>query len=489
MKKAAIVFSAILLAITVNAQQVNMFGHYFYKPMVYNPAFTGYEQDVINIALISRSQWTAFKGAPRFNMLVADGNVMEEKMGLGLGLISDRKGLVNRIGITPAYSYRLKINDDIHLMFGVAVSVIDQTIDYSRSQVENTNDPTLFTDKEHTTSFDGNAGLALVWKGLEFGAAVPQLTGNKVEYIGNTNVRAYYAQERHYMGSLKYKFFISKEKGISIAPQGLVRFVANTPFQYDANINFDWKDKFWIGAAYKSDYAVGANAGICLHKRLSVGYSYDFIIGDIGNYSGMSHELLLNFKFGRNKKTEPVPVPEVVQEIPEEKKLETGAYAKRMDSLAVELKKSQAKIQALSDKLDQQAKIQSQVQVQQAPTPVILSGGNENKGVVTNTEGVIENGISFVTGNTKDFKDANNNIPKKGLYIVVGTFFYRDFAVAEAKRFVEHGHKNTSYIFHEEKQYNYVYIMKVNTREEAFEKVKEAKAAGISDLWVQVLTE
>jgi len=288
------------------------------------------------------------------------------------------------------------------------------------------------------------------------------------------------------MGSLKYKLFISKENGISMSPQGLVRFVSNTPFQYDGNINFDWKDKFWIGATYKSNYAVGANAGICLHKQFYVGYSYDFIIGDIGNYSGMSHELLLNFKFGRNKKTESVPVPEVIKEIPEDRILENGAYAKRMDSLAVELKKSQAKIQALSDKLDQQAKIQSQVQQQQIPTQVVPAEGNK---VVENTQGVIENGVSFVTGNVKDFKDANNNIPKKGLYIVVGTFFYRDFAVAEVKRFIDRGHKNTSYIFHEEKQYNYVYLMKVNSREEVFEKMKEAKAAGINDLWIQVLTE
>jgi len=191
MKKIIIISAAILLAIIANAQQVNMLGHYFYKPMVYNPAFTGFEQDATNITLISRSQWTAFKGSPRFNMLMADGNLMEKKMGLGLGLISDRKGLVNRIGITPSYSYRLTINDDMYLMFGLSASVIDQTIDYSKAQVENTNDPTLFTDKEHTTSFDGNAGLAFVWKGLELGLAAPQLIGNKVGVVEYTNVRSF----------------------------------------------------------------------------------------------------------------------------------------------------------------------------------------------------------------------------------------------------------------------------------------------------------
>lgn len=492
----------ISFAIAVHAQQVNLFSHSFYKPMVYNPAFTGYEENVTNVLLVSHSQWVDFKGAPRFIMLLADGSMMEKKMGIGLGLVSDRKGLVNRTVITPSYSYRLTINDNTHLMFGIALNIIDQTIDYSKALVENFNDPTLFTGMEHTTGVDGNAGLAFVWKDLELGAAVPQLIGNKMKYVDNTNVRAYYTQVRHYMGSVKYRFFISKEKGIAIVPQAGGRFIPNAPFQYEGNINLDWKDKFWIGAAYKSNYALGANVGILLYKQLYVGYSYDFIIGNIGKYSGMSSELLLNFKFGKNKKPEPASeIHEVAKEAPETKTIQDSVNVKRIDSLAMELKKNQDKLQALNRKLDEQSKIQAdqlqqlqeqqeQQQQQQVLTKVVPNNENQNRAIIAKTtERVVKNHIAFVTNNVKDFKDVNNNLPKKGFYIVVGTFFYRDFAIAETKRFINRGFKNTSRLFNEQKQYNNVYIARVNTEEDALKKVKEAKAAGVKDIWVQVLIE
>ena len=108
------------------------------------------------------------------------------------------------------------------------------------------------------------------------------------------------------MSSLKYKFFIlPAKKEISISPQVLMRYLPNTPLQYDANVNFDWQNKFWLGATYKSNYAIGLNLGVVLFKQFSIGYSYDYITGSINKYAGLSHEIMLNIKFNKKKdKTE-----------------------------------------------------------------------------------------------------------------------------------------------------------------------------------------
>ncbi|MCX6295946.1 MAG: PorP/SprF family type IX secretion system membrane protein [Bacteroidetes bacterium] len=470
MKKIIYIIFTFLFSFTVNAQQIGMYSHYFYKPMVYNPAFTG-TNDATNIMVISRSQWSDFKGAPQLNIATVDGNLMNKKVGLGVMLVSDRKGITNRIGGDVSYSYRLNINDDMHLLFGVSLGVVDQTIDYSKALVETPNDPTLFTDSQRKTVLNGNAGLAFVWKGLEFGFAVPQIIGNKINYVDTSNVRGYYTQTRHYMGSLKYKFFISKDKGISIAPQGLVRFVPNAPIQYDGNVNFDWQDKFWIGATYKSDYAVGANVGFCIHKQLYVGYSYDFIIGNIGKYSAMAHELMVNFKFGNNKKEEVV-----VEKPKEDKILENAAYVKRMDSLQTQLKESQDKLKELSNKLDQQAK-----QVQQVP-----DNESQNTQVAQNTSNkVLENGVVIVTSETKEFKDLGGQIPPIGFYVVIGTYYYRDLAQAEAERFKAKGYKTTDWVYSGPKNFNYIFMYKCATKEEALEKLKLANEAGVKDAWLQ----
>jgi type IX secretion system PorP/SprF family membrane protein len=474
MKKISSITFLFLCAIALHAQQIGMYSHYFYKPMVYNPAFTG-TGDATNVMFVSRAQWADFKGAPQLNIATLDGSVLDKKVGLGVMLISDRKGITNRIGGDLSYSYRLNINDDMHLLAGVSIGVMDQTIDYSKALVESGNDPTLFTDSQHKTVLSANAGLAYIWKGLEVGIAVPQLLGNKIKYVDTSNVRGAYTQVRHIMGSLKYKFYISQEKGISIAPQALVRFVANAPFQYDGNVNFDWQDKFWIGATYKSDYAVGANVGFCLHKQLFVGYSYDFIIGNIGKYSGTAHELMLHFKF-KNKKE-----PAVAEQPKLDQTLENAAYVKRMDSLQTQLKESQDKLKELSDKIDQQAK---------QPQSIVPSSENQNAQVSqSSTNRVVEDGVIIVTSETKEFKDYNNVTPNVGYYVVIGTFSYRDLAIAEAQRFVAKGYKTTDWVYSGPKSYNYIFMFKCSTKQEALDKLKVAKDAGVKDAWLQELIE
>lgn len=508
MKVKVVILIVLLAALKLSAQQLGMYSHYFYKPMIYNPAFTGNE-NATNVMVVSRSQWTDFRNAPQLNILSADGRFMNEKAGLGVTVISDKKGLSNRTSGYLNYAYRLKITDDMHVLFGASFGAVNHQFNFTNALVENNTDPTLFTSNEQKTTLDANAGIGLIWKGLEFGVSVPQLIGNKVNYVDNESTRAYYTHTRHYLGTLKYKYFISKDKGISIAPMGLVRFVPNTPFQYDGNLNFEWQDKFWIGATYKSDYAVGGNAGFCIHKQLYIGYSYDFIIGSIGKYAGTSHEIMVNFKFGKNKKQTPEPIAEEVKKEPVESVAKNAAYEKRMDSLHQALAESQKKIEELSKKIDQQGvqlnqvantppKLQIQTQQEQTPpqnnqpieqtTPVNVSENQNSVAIQSNTSKTIEEGVWMAANDAADFTDDKNTIPEGSFYVIVGTFTYRDLAIAEAKRYKEKGY-SANWIFFGPKNYNYVYITKLKSKTDAVKKAKEMQSQGVKDAWVQLILD
>ena len=295
-------------AAKVFAQQIGMYSHYFYNPMLYNPSFAG-SGEYSNAMLLQRNQWTDFRGAPRLSIFTIDGSLSAEKIGLGFSLLNDRKGITNRTSGNLAYSYRINLNSDMHLLLGLSLGVIYQSLDFSKTFIENPTDPNLFTDAQQKTGLDANAGFAFVYKGLELSAALPQLMQNKINYVDYSNVRGYYALTRHYMISAKYKLLISPEKEISLAPQAFIRFVPNTPFQFDGVVTLDWKDKLWAGVTYKSNYAVSANVGFHIHQKLSLGYSYDIIIGSIGNYSGTSHELMINYKFAGNNNSKKDTLP------------------------------------------------------------------------------------------------------------------------------------------------------------------------------------
>ncbi|MCW3105373.1 MAG: hypothetical protein JWO09_3813 [Bacteroidetes bacterium] len=515
-KKTYITLLLALSFLFAEAQQIGFYSHAFFKPMVYNPAFTG-NAEGINAMIISRAQWTGFNGGPQLNLFTLDGSLPNNKTGLGLCLISDRKGITNRTGGNINYSYRLNITDAAYLRFGIAAGIIDQSIDFSKALVEDPSDPFTFGDQQRKTVFDANAGLAFFWKGLEAGVAVPQLIGNKIAYVDNTDVRATYTQVRHFLGTLKYSLPLSKDKGLYIAPQALVRYLPGAPFQYDGTLNLEWRDKAWIGATYKSDYAITAHLGFCIHKQLYVGYAYDIILGDLSRYSGISHEVMVSFKFGKNKK----------EEASAEKAVNTGeqtASEKRLDSLQAILEESQSQIRAnaekikvLTDKLEQQSKaIQAQQQAasssqaspvqgqgqpsQQQPqstgaqnqntnTPAANNQNQNAAAVETDKNKVNDNGIWLVTNNSKDFKTDRGGTPKKGYYVVAGTFVYLDFAEAEVKRLKAQGFPSTNRIFSEQKQFNYVFVSSSLSKDEAMKAAEKVRAGGIKDAWILQLVE
>jgi type IX secretion system PorP/SprF family membrane protein len=477
MKKIGIILSFIIIAVIVNAQQIGLPNHYFYKPMVYNPAFAGVDENT-NAMIISKNQWANFKNAPSLNMFTIDGSLNDKKMGLGLKLLSDRKGLGNTMGGDISYSYRLTFTEDMNLSFGLALGVLDHRINFSKAILENNFDPSLVNEDAHKTAFDGNAGVMFKWKELVLGASIPHLLENKTSYFDTYN-RARYTQARHYMGIVNYKINILADKGLSATPQIFVSYLPNAPVALDANVNLDWKDKFWIGGTYKNDYAIAVNFGICITKQLYVGYSYDYMIGKIANYAGVSHEIMLNFKFRKNKpeviKEEEVAAPAPVI-IEENKILENKEYESKIETLQNQLKENDAKIKMLADKIDAQNK----------PQPI---DNNKNaEAVESNENKVMEKGIWLITNKTKDFVDDQNHEPQKGYYVIVGTFSYQDFAIIETKRFIAKGYK-ANWVYYSKKKYNYVYTDRVPGKEEALKKAQYFRESGIKSVWVQVLVE
>lgn len=483
------VYSSLLFLfcmLTLSAQQIGIYSHEFYKPMITNPAFTG-NSDYINAMLISRLQWIDFKNAPQLNIFTLDGKLPSKKMAVGIDLFSDKKGISNKIGGNAYYSYRILLNENTKLQFGIALGLMDHSLRYSEAIVEDPSDPFLIGTSQKETTINSNAGLGFIWKELEAGISVPQLLGGSLEYQDNNSGKAYYALSRHYLGSLKYKFVLSESKQISLSPMGIMHFHPNVPIQYDANLNLEWKDKFWIGATYKSDYAVSANAGFCISKQFYIGYSYDIIIGNIGKYSGMSHELMMNFIFGKVKQQE--------EKSPDALLLPSKDKA---DSLQAELEIKDNKIQngqeRIKDLNEELTKLKTEnenlkkVSVQAADP--LQNNANQNAlTIAANSAKTMENGVWITSAKTNEFNYLNGKPAEKGFYLIAGTFFYRDFAEAELKRIKSQGYLSANMLFSSSRQFNYVVVSFHSNKEQALKQVAKIKAGGVKDAWILSVQE
>ena len=116
------------------------------------------------------------------------------------------------------------------------------------------------------------------------------------------------------------------------------------------------------------------------------------------------------------------------------------------------------------------------------------NAGAENNGVDKPVKiGAIDaDGIRSIS--KVDFKDKNGNPVKTGYYVVVGTFYYYDYAIAEVQRFINRGYEGTTYIFYSPLHYHYLFINCVQSKEESLDLCKKVKAIQ-SDAWILNITE
>ncbi|MCD6067224.1 MAG: hypothetical protein K0S33_2050 [Bacteroidetes bacterium] len=461
MKRISIAAFLAISALAMYAQQVPMYSNYFYKPFVYNPAMAG-DKEMAEVMLFNRNMFSNFQGSPMLNVATADGVLQKNKGYAGIVLANQQKGLINNTHAFGTYAYRANFAEDIYLKLGISLGVIDQAVNYSKIQVQNSSDPYLFISSQRKTSMDGNAGFSFYAKGLQVGFAAPQLLGSRLNYNDNASTRSFYQQSRHFMGSLQYEIAINKEKEMYVTPFGLVRFVANAPFQFDGGVNFNWKDMFWIGGTYKSDYAIGINAGVTLNRRFSIGYSYDYMIGNIANYAGVSHEIMLAFKFGKLK------------------------YRAGDDTLTAADKKM-IELQKQLDELKKNGVKASDPKT--TTTTTTTTSSNPKNSQFQGKNAVKENGVFILTNKTSDWTYSNGGLAKKGYYVVVESVFYKDYATQEVKRYTSFGFPEADFLFEKTTKFHYVYVYYTTSKEDAMQKVNDTKSAGVPDVWIQVLIE
>jgi type IX secretion system PorP/SprF family membrane protein len=298
MKK--LLLSSILAGATIGsafAQQLPLYSQYYFDQFLYNPATTGVTNET-NAFLIHRSQFSGISGGPVTNAFSLDGFMDDKNIGLGFSVFNDVQDINERLGIYTSYAYRLKINDDQQIRFGLALGFLDNRIDFSKAIVKDAYDPMLFGTMQRKSALDANIGVSYNWKDLRVGFSVPQLFGQHVKY-SEYNTFSYYQLNRHYEGSVSYKYVFNEDQQLAIEPMVMVRFLPHTPFQYDINAMASWKSMVWFGVSYRSNYAVGINARVKLFGNLSAGYAYDIIITPLKTSAGISHEFMLGYKFGQ----------------------------------------------------------------------------------------------------------------------------------------------------------------------------------------------
>ncbi len=300
--KRTILVAILAISATVEAQQIPLYSNYFFTPYIYNPARSGTE-GFTEATLLHRRQWSGVQGSPETSALAVNGSLNEQKIGWSIYGYADQTDILKRMGIYGNYAYHINLSDNAQLSFGIGAGYLNTTIDIANVNAQQMGDFIGIINDQDRGAFDLNAGVNFKIADFQIGAAAPQLLGQKVEYAETPNTQVNYTLLRHYIFNAQYDFKFAGDKQI-LSPMVMVRVAENVPFQIDAGLMYNFVEYGYIGAMYRSEYAVTGNIGLNLTEQLTIGYAYDFSLNDFGPDLGTSHEFMLTYRFGSNKRNE-----------------------------------------------------------------------------------------------------------------------------------------------------------------------------------------
>ncbi|HCM60144.1 MAG TPA: hypothetical protein DIS74_07195, partial [Bacteroidales bacterium] len=83
-----------------------------------------------------------------------------------------------------------------------------------------------------------------------------------------------------------------------VKPSVLVRYAMNEPIEFDLNANLIFADILWVGGSYRiAEKAAVALLDLQVTPQLKLGYSFDYQLGHLNNYTSGTHEVSLRYEF------------------------------------------------------------------------------------------------------------------------------------------------------------------------------------------------
>lgn len=299
MKKIHIIVMAVVLsagfAQSIFGQQTPVFANYSYNSVVFNPADAGFYQD-LDITLTNSGFLNHIEGSPRNLGLTINSPTGSENVGLGGGISSDQIGVSRTTSLFGAYSYKLFFNSEKGkwwsynphvLSFGIAAGVTIYDENLLELGIEN--DPNFSSNISATIPSLG-VGILYNRERVYVGLSASNLLGSYLSSEDNLNIKgAYYAHAG-------YRFFATRFEELMINPSVLLKYVSGAPVQADLNTKINYKNKFEIGAGYRTNSSLNLLAGFYLSNHLRVLYSYNKTLKNTSINN--THGLVLSVRLG-----------------------------------------------------------------------------------------------------------------------------------------------------------------------------------------------
>ena len=278
-----------------------VYSQYLHNGLLINPAYAG-SREILSLFVSGRQQWSGINGAPRMETLSMHSLLKNNRVGVGLSgqfyQYGDAQYGISRFtSIYADYAYHIKLSTG-HLSLGLKAGFDMSTTKYTdefRSTLTNPNDP-VFMDNESLFLPNAGAGIYYYGKNFFFGAAIPSFLG----YRRTSDSKLTFRALDDFNVNISAGGLIAFSDEFKFKPSVFIDYPVKQPdeLRVDLNGNFIIKDFVWIGGSYRTKEEVAvAILQLQINPQIMFGYSYDYPLGRMNNYSKGSHEIVFRYEF------------------------------------------------------------------------------------------------------------------------------------------------------------------------------------------------
>lgn len=287
-----IIFFLFFLNLKTFGQQTPQYTQYLYNTQLYNPAYVG-SKDYLSMIVSSRLQWINIQGAPVTHNIAAHKDLKKWPVGIGASFSLDRIGPVDQKNISIDASYTIKPNESTKLAFGLKLGGEILSIDFNRGTAAEPGDPLLNTSLE--SKFTPTLGAGAYWYSKNWYVGI-----STMNLLHTNHFDGEITDRPHYFFLGGYIFPIHRD--LKFKPAILTKIVSGAPISINPSVSFLFNETFSFGLSYNNGQSLSAIVGTDLGSTLTLGYSFDYSLKSLNQFSGSTHEIVLSYRFTKSGK-------------------------------------------------------------------------------------------------------------------------------------------------------------------------------------------
>jgi type IX secretion system PorP/SprF family membrane protein len=311
----------------IDAQQKPHYTQYILNQYIVNPAITGIE-NYVDVKLSHRHQWVGIQDAPVTTYFTIQGAIGKKDYresatsysipgqnprgksyweqyatpgphhGVGMQVVNDRTGPLNRFAAYATYAYHLGLNSTTTLAAGFGVGFTNLSLNTSKLDFGPiAMDPAVASSGIlNRLKPDINAGLYLYTGNYFVGLSAQQVIPQRIDYSDNAVKTTEGKFIPHLFGTAGYRFLLGED--LNFTPSLMVKYVDPLPVQFELNAKLQYRDLVWLGGSYRQDDGFAGMVGLNVANTFNVGYAYDYTTSTLNNYTKGTHEIIIGFLIG-----------------------------------------------------------------------------------------------------------------------------------------------------------------------------------------------